>query len=80
MKYAYMWTKTPQSLHDSILASVEKGRYKDKTACITEAWEKLLHNTQEEVQENTEVLQEKENEIQNLQSVMQTKYAEIHEL
>jgi chromosome segregation ATPase len=72
--------KITKSLHDSILAAVEEGRYKDKTACITEAIDKLLCNTQEEIQDNTDILREKESEIQNLQSVLQTKYTEIQEL
>jgi hypothetical protein len=72
--------KIPKSLHDSILAAVEGGRYKDKTTCITEALEKLLDNTQEETRDNTEVLQEKETEIQNLQNILQAKYAEIQRL
>ncbi len=69
--------KIPKSLHDSILAAVEAEQYKDKTACITEALEKLFNNTQEEAQDNTEALQEKEIEIQNLQAVLQEKSTEI---
>lgn len=71
--------KIPKSLHDSILAAVEAEQYKDKTACITEALEKLLNNTQEETQGNKEVLQEMENEIQNLQRVIQAKYTELQD-
>lgn len=71
--------KIPKSLHDSILAAVEEEKYKDKTACITEALEKLLNNTQEETRENREVLQEMETEIQNLQSVIQAKCAELQD-
>jgi predicted RNase H-like nuclease (RuvC/YqgF family) len=71
--------KIPKSLHDSILAAVEAEQYKDKTACITEALEKLLSNTQEETQVNKEVLQEMENEIQNLQRVIQAKYTELQD-
>jgi Arc/MetJ-type ribon-helix-helix transcriptional regulator len=69
--------KIPESLHNSLLEAVQAGKYKDKTACITEALEKLLCNMQEETQDNTGVLQEKENEIQNLQSEIQSKYAVI---
>jgi hypothetical protein len=39
--------KIPKSLHDSLVAAVEAAKYRDKTACITEALEKILHNTQE---------------------------------
>lgn len=69
--------KISESLHNSLLEAVQAGKYKDKTACITEALEKLLCNMQEETQDNTGVLQEKENEIQNLQSEIQSKYAVI---
>ena len=69
--------KIPKILHDSVLTSVEEGKYKDKTACITKALEKLLYNTQEETQEDNNVLQNKEAEIQNLQSEIQAKYAVI---
>jgi hypothetical protein len=31
--------KIPKSLHDSLVAAVEAEKYKDKTACITEALE-----------------------------------------
>jgi chromosome segregation ATPase len=72
--------KIPQSLHDSLVVAVEAEKYKDKTACITEALEKLLCNTQEEALGNTSVLLEKDNEIQNLNSVLQRKYAEISEI
>jgi hypothetical protein len=72
--------KIPQSLHDSLVAAVEAEKYKDKTACITEALEKLLYNTQEEALGNTNVLLEKDNEIQNINSVLQRKYAEISEI
>jgi hypothetical protein len=57
--------KIPQNLHDSILTAVEKEDIKIKRTVLRKL-EKLLHNTQEEVQENTEVLQGKENDIQNL--------------
>lgn len=69
--------KIPKSLHDSLLAAVEAGTYKDKTACITEALEKLLDNTQEEAQNSIIVLQEKEHKIQKLQNEIQTKCTEI---
>lgn len=72
--------KIPQSLHDSMLAAVEGGKYKDKTTCITEALEKILHNTQEEGLITTEILQSKETKIQNLESTLQAKYAEIEKL
>jgi Arc/MetJ-type ribon-helix-helix transcriptional regulator len=72
--------KIPKILHDSLLAAVKKGVYKDKTACITEALEKLLDNTQEEPQANNEVLQNKENEILNYKKELQEKYAEIQRL
>lgn len=69
--------KIPKSLHDSLVVAVEAEKYKDKTACITEALEKLLYNTQEETQDNTRVLHEKETEIQKLQTEIQLKYAVI---
>lgn len=69
--------KIPKSLHNSILAAVEAEQYKDKTACITEALEKLLCNTQEETQDNIEILQEMEGELQKLQSEIQANYAII---
>lgn len=72
--------KIPKVLHDSLLAAVEKGVYKDKTACITEALEKILNNTQEEPQVNNEVLQNKETEIQNYKNELLEKYAEIQRL
>ena len=72
--------KIPKSLHDSLLAAVETGRYKDKTACITEALEILLNNTQEETQANNDVLQNKKTEIQNLEIALREKYAEIQRL
>jgi Arc/MetJ-type ribon-helix-helix transcriptional regulator len=72
--------KIPKSLHDSLVAAVEAENYKDKTACITEALEKLLYNTQEGTQGYTSELQAKENEIQNLNNVLQEKYAEIREI
>lgn len=72
--------KIPKCLHDSLLVSVENGVYKDKTACITEALEKLLNNTHEETQHYTSVLQEKETEIQNYKNELQAKYAEIQRL
>jgi chromosome segregation ATPase len=72
--------KIPKSLHDSLVAAVEAEKYKDKTACITEALEKLLYNTQEEMQDNTSVLLEKESEIQKLNNVLQENYAEIREI
>jgi peptidoglycan hydrolase CwlO-like protein len=76
----YVNAKIPKGLHNSLLAAVDTERYKDKTACITEALEKLLSNTKQEVQDNTSVLQNKENEIQNFNSVLQEKYAEIREI
>ena len=72
--------KIPKSLHDSLLAAVEPGRYKAKTACITEALEILLNNTQEETQANNDVLQNKKTEIQNLEIALREKYAEIQRL
>lgn len=69
--------KIPKSLHDSILAAVEAEQYKDKTTCITEALEKLLNNTQEETQDNSEILQEMKDELQKLQSEIQANYAVI---
>jgi len=72
--------KIPKSLHDSLVAAVEAEKYKDKTACITEALEKLLYNTQEEIQDNTSVLLETESEIQKLNNVLQENYAEIREI
>jgi Arc/MetJ-type ribon-helix-helix transcriptional regulator len=72
--------KIPKSLHDSMLVAVEEGKYKDKTTCITEALEKILNNKQQEQLINTKILQSKETEIQNLESKLQTKYAEIEKL
>jgi len=72
--------KIPKSLHASLVAAVEAEKYRDKTACITEALEKILHNTQEKTCINNDVLQSKENEIQNLESVLREKYAEIQRL
>ena len=72
--------KIPKSLHDSMLVAVEEVKYKDKTTCITEALEKILNNTQQEQLINTKILQSKETEIQNLESKLQTKYAEIEKL
>ena len=72
--------KIPKSLHDSLVAAVEAEKYKDKTACITEALDKLLYNTQEEKQDNTSVLHEREKEIQKLNNVLQEKYTEIREI
>jgi Arc/MetJ-type ribon-helix-helix transcriptional regulator len=66
--------KIPKSLHDSLVAAVEADKFKDKTTCITEALEKLLYNTQEEMQDNTSVLREMEMEIQKLQTEIQLKY------
>lgn len=57
--------KIPKSLHDSLLAAVEEEKYKDRTACITEALEKLLNNTEQKTSSATEILQNKEIEIQN---------------
>jgi len=65
--------KIPKPLHDSLLAAVEVEKYKDKTACITEALEKLLNNKQEETQDNITFLHDKENEIQKLQYEIQEK-------
>jgi chromosome segregation ATPase len=72
--------KIPKSLYDSLVAAVEAEKYKDKTACITKALEKLLYNTQEETQDNKSVLQEKDSEIQKLNNVLQENYAEIREI
>ena len=72
--------KIPKSLHDLMLIAVEEGKYKDKTTYITEALEKVLNNTQQETLINTEILQSKEIEIQNLESRLQTKYDEIEKL
>jgi len=72
--------KIPKGLHDSMLVAIEEGKYKDKTTCIIEALEKILHNTQQETLINTEILQSKEIEIQNLEFTLQTKYAEIEKL
>lgn len=72
--------KIPKSLHDSLVAAVEADRYKDKTTCIIEALEIILHNTQGATCINNDVLQGKETEIQNLESVLREKYAEIQRL
>ena len=72
--------KIPKSLHDSLVAAVEADRYKDKTTCIIEALEIILHNTQDATCINNDVLQGKETEIQNLESVLREKYAEIQRL
>lgn len=72
--------KIPKSLHSSLLAAVEAGKFKDKTACITEALEKLLNNTHQAPLINNEVLQEKETEIQNYKNELREKYAEITRL
>lgn len=72
--------KIPESLHVSLMEAVSTGKYKDKTACITEALEKLLHNTQDETQIDNDVLQSKTAEIQNLQSELHKNYAEIQRL
>jgi hypothetical protein len=72
--------KIPKSLHESLVAAVEAEKYKDKTACITEALEKILYNTDEPTQDNTSVLQDKENEIRKLNNILQAKYAEIREI
>ena len=40
--------KIPVSLHDSLIEAVNKKQFKDKTTCITEALEKILHHTQQE--------------------------------
>lgn len=72
--------KISESLHSALLAAVNAGRYKDKTACITEALEKLLNNTQEETQTDSEVLQSKAAEIQNLETELRKNYAEIQRL
>ncbi len=72
--------KIPKSLHDSLVAAVEAEKYKDKTACITEALEELLSNTGQEAHDDMGALQNKENEIQNLNSILQEKYAEIQKI
>lgn len=69
--------KIPKSLHDSLVAAMEAEKYKDKTACITEALEKLLYNTQEETRDCTSILHEKEIEIQIFQTEIRSKYAVI---
>lgn len=69
--------KIPNSLNLKILESVKLKKYNDKTDCIIQALEKLLNNTEEGAQDNINILQEKENEIQNLQSEIQTKYSVI---
>lgn len=56
---------------------MEVEQYKDKTACITEALERLLYNTQEKTPDNTEVLQEIESELQKLRSEIQANYVTI---
>ena len=72
--------KIPKSLHDSLLTAVEEEKYKDRTACITEALEKLLNNTEQETSSATEILQNKEIEIQNYKNELQEKYTEIQRL
>jgi len=68
------------SLHDSMLKAIETGKFKDKTTCIIEALEKLLNNRQQETIIDGNILQNKEIEIQNLESALQKKYAEITKL
>jgi chromosome segregation ATPase len=64
----------------ALLEAVKTNRYKDKTECITEALNKLLCNTEQDPQDNTAVIQEKDSEIQNLQSELRSKYAVIQKL
>jgi chromosome segregation ATPase len=72
--------KIHESLHIALMEAVKTNRFKDKTTCITEALEKILSNTEQDTQDNTIVLQEKEIEIQNMRSELRSKYAEIQEL
>lgn len=63
--------KIPVSLHDSIIEAVNKKKFKDKTTCITEALEKLLHHTQQEhmsVRQN--IKHEMQDEINKLENVL----------
>lgn len=49
--------KIPISLHQELIYAVNKQIYKDKTACVTEALDKLLRHTHQETTEDASVRQ-----------------------
>jgi predicted RNase H-like nuclease (RuvC/YqgF family) len=64
--------KIPVILHDSMLEAIARNQFKDKTSCITEAIEKLLHHTRQEplgISQN--VRQNLQDEINRLQCALQ---------
>ena len=72
--------KIPERLHDLILLRVSDGRYKDKTACVTEALENELSNTHQAAHSNTEASHDRATKTQKMEMVLQEKHAEIERL
>jgi dynactin complex subunit len=58
--------KIPISLHQELIDAVNKQIYKDKTACVTEALERLLRHTHQETIEEANVRSDVRQEPDNI--------------
>lgn len=72
--------KIPPKLHDKLLDAIKEKRYKDKTECITKGLKKILCNTEQEPESLSDVLQEKDTIIHNLDFELRSNTAKLEDL